>query len=289
MNIQDLKKAYEEKDVSMFGSKNIENSLAMLYHENSKFTSYSSRRQGEQIGVFNNPYVIERSSQPYKIYAGMDKIDLSIYKQKPEVDLFKVISERRSVREYDSNYKISLNELAVILYNSYGVTSKMKIAKEFGVRGHLGLRNIPSAGGLYPSEIYVVIFNAHIPPGLYHYRPDINSLEVIRQGLFIDELLKYIQAEPYVNMRSSSGIIITTGILERVCIKYGERGYRFMLQESGIIGQMISILAQSLNLGSCWLGGYEDDKVNDFLMIDGVYEMVNNIIVIGKQKNDSYE
>lgn len=75
--------------------------------------------------------------------------------------------------------------------------------------------------------------------------------------------------------------------IERLLIKYGDRGYRFLMQESGFVAQTISLLAESINLSSCMLGGYNDDKVNEFIGIDGVFETINNIIVIGKKKDNS--
>lgn len=75
--------------------------------------------------------------------------------------------------------------------------------------------------------------------------------------------------------------------IERKPIKYGDRGYRFLMQESGFVAQTISLLAESINLSSCMLGGYNDDKVNEFIGIDGVFETINNIIVIGKKKDNS--
>tara|TARA_B110001452_G_scaffold242376_1_gene225139 strand:- start:448 stop:1332 length:885 start_codon:yes stop_codon:yes gene_type:complete len=285
MQISKIKNKYAKVDGSMYGEKNIAESLAVLYHENSKFTSYSSRIQGEKISAFNyNPYVIKRSSQPFKYYPNHKKIDLSVYTNpKLEANIFDVLKKRRSLRDFDDKYKLSLNELATLLYQSYGVTYKSKIV-DSEINGHIGMRNIPSGGALYPLELYVVIFNADIPSGLYHYNSDLNVLESLKEGDFIDNLLGIIQAEPYVNMRSSSALIITTGIIERVLIKYGDRGYRFLMQESGFVGQTISLLAESINLGSCMLGGYNDDKVNRFLGVDGVFETTNNIIVIGKNK-----
>ena len=56
------------------------------------------------------------------------------------------------------------------------------------------------------------------------------------------------------------------------------------MQESGIVGQTITLLADSIGLGSCWIGAYIDDKINELLGVDGVYETVNNVIVVGKQK-----
>lgn len=290
MKISTIKEKYSLEDGSMYGEKNIEDSLAMLYHENSKFTSHSARSQAEIIGRFlYNPYIIIRSSQPYKHYPGQKTYDLSVYSTATNnANIFELLKNRRSIRSFQKNYKISLNEISNMLYNSYGVTQKSKIANP-EVNGSLGKRNVPSGGGLYPLEIYIVIFKGDIPSGLYHYNSNSNNLELIKKGEFMDDLLDIIQAEPYVDMRSSSALILTTGIIERVLIKYGDRGYRFLMQESGFVGQTISLLAESLDLGSCMLGGYYDDKVNSFLGVDGVFETINNVIVIGKKQENSVD
>ena len=283
MRIVDIRDKYTDKDGSMYGKKNIEDSLAMLYHENSKLTTHSARVLGESIGSFNTPFILERSNQPFKCYPGYETIDLSFYEKNiNNANFFDVISKRRSHRNFDKDYKLSLNELSLLLHSSYGVTHKVAI-EGLSAEGHIGMRNIPAAGGLYPLEIYVVLFNAHISSGLYHYRPDENYLEKIKDGHFVSDLSNIIQAEPYINMNDCSALLIITGIIERVYIKYGDRGYRFLLQESGALGAMISLLAESINLGSCILGGYNDDYVNSFLGVDGVFETINNVIVIGKK------
>lgn len=279
-----IQKKLSKLDVTIFGKKNIEDSLAMLYHENSKFNKYKLRKNGEQINAFNNPYIVARAAQPYKIYPANISIDLNMYKNAPTTTLHDVLNNRRSIRQYDEKYKISLNEIAYMLYNSYGVTKTFKIAESFGVEGNWGLRNVPSAGGLYPLEIYVIIINGHIASGLYHYRADNNTLELIKEGDFREYLRENMQCEPYVNITTASAVVISTGIFERVAIKYGDRAYRFLIQESGIVGQTITLLIDSIGLGSCWIGAYIDDMINELLGVDGVYETVNNIIVIGKNK-----
>lgn len=283
MNDKLLKKL-SKLDVTIFGEKNIEDSLAMLYHENSKFNKYKLRKDGERIEAFNNPYVIARAAQPYKIYPANNSIDLNLYKMEPQTTLHEILTLRRSLRLYNENYKISLNEISYILHNSYGVTKTFKIAESFEVDGNWGLRNIPSAGGLYPLELYIVILNGHISSGLYHYRTDTNVLELIKEGDYRNYLRDNMQCEPYVNISAASAVIFSTGIFERVAIKYGDRAYRFLIQESGIVGQTITLLIESIGLGSCWIGVYIDDKINELLGVDGVYETVNNAIVIGKKK-----
>lgn len=284
MILNKIKNKYDQKDGSLYGEKNIKDSLAMLYHENSKFTEYTFREQGAKIGAFNTPYVIERSSQPFKCYPGYDTIDLNVYRnmEKESVNYFELLQNRRSVRNYDKDYKISLYEIHNLLFRSYGVNRKERISG-IDYEGHIGYRNIPSGGGLYPLEIYIVVLNGHIDKGLYHYRPDMNCLEILKHSDDVDHLNNIIQAEPYIDLKAASCVIMTTGLIERSMIKYGDRGYRFLMMEVGFLSQTISLISTSLNLGSCMVGGYNDDLINQYLGIDGVFETVNNIIVIGKE------
>lgn len=283
MNLQHVKNKCEKKDGSLYGNNEFKNSLSLLYHENSKLTRHSLRVQGEKINSFVTPYVVQRAIQPYKHYPNYEKIDLNPYiSNTPNIDFFKLLSERRSTRIFDKNFKISLNEISNILYNSYGVSKKVKIDNQ-PFEGSMGYRNVPSAGGLYPLEVYVVLFNSHIKNGLYHYRPDENSLEKLKVGDYKEYISSIIKAEPHIEIKSSSAVILITSIVERQFIKYGERAYRLMLQEVGFVSQTISLIIEAYKLGSCWVGGYLDDKINNFIGIDGSYETINNVIVIGKK------
>lgn len=281
MKLSQIRDQLNKLDNSLYGQKNIEDSVAMLYHENSKFNTHTLRRFRETSGTFNNGFITERWSQPYKCYPDRKRIDLSVYTETAHSgDLFGLLANRRSTRNYDKDHCMSVGDLATILYNAYGVTRREKI-NGLPYEAHMGFRNIPSAGGLYPLELYVVTFNADIPQGLYHYRPDLNCLEELIKADHRPVLKDIILAAPYVNLNAASAMIITTGLIERVIIKYSDRGYRFMMQESGAVGLMVSLLAESVNLGTCSIGAYNDDLLNDFLSIDGVFESVNNVIIIG--------
>jgi SagB-type dehydrogenase family enzyme len=66
-------------------------------------------------------------------------------------------------------------------------------------------------------------------------------------------------------------------------IKYGERGYRFIMLEIGFVSENISLICDGLGLGSCMAGGYLDNEINDMLEIDGTFETVQNVIIVGKK------
>lgn len=140
-----------------------------------------------------------------------------------------------------------------------------------------------SAGG-DSLEMYVVALHCSMSSGLYHYQVRDNALECLRQGDCTQLLLEKIQAEPYVDLVSSSVVLFITGCVERQMIKYGERAYRFMQNEVGSVTRMVTLIAEALELGSCILGGYNDDGLNDFLQVDGVFESVQSVMVVGKER-----
>lgn len=284
MNIKQIKDTYQLHNQSLYGAKNIKDSVAMLYQENSKLTPVTDRIQGERIAGFRNPYFTERSVLPYKMYPEDKSYSLKEFVELSDFEdsFTQTIHRRRSVRDYDSEYKVSLFELSQILHFSYGINHQED--PDF-MDGQVSFRYVPSGGGLYPLEIYVALFNSHLEPGLYHYNVRKESLIMVQPGNHLEELRKSVSAEPWVNIKNASGMILITGIIERQIIKYGERSYRFMLQEVGFVSQMISLLCEKNDFGSCMCGMYLDDAVNDFIGIDGVFETVQNTIVFGKKKS----
>lgn len=276
---QKLKEIYEKYEPP-FTTFKFDNSIAIIYHENSKLDELSARILGMRVESLRNEFFLERASQPFKIYPSTQIIQFE-ENEDPfiEDNLLKVIKNRKSIRKF-KKYKISLKELYYILHYSYGITRSAPI---YGLqKGKWYYRMVPSAGALYPLEIYIVILNGEIKKGLYHYRPDKNCLEKIKTGSFVNTLNGIIFAEPNVKLFDASIIIIITAIFERVLIKYGDRGYRFILMETGFVSQNISLICEALGLGSCMIGGYLDDEVNKFLEVDGLTESALNIIIIGK-------
>ncbi|RAK68047.1 SagB family peptide dehydrogenase [Hymenobacter edaphi] len=269
----------------MYGAKNVQDSLALLYHQNTKLTRFDQIKLSHSVRGFFNPYITQRAVQPYKVYPGTRTVPLADYREvpAPAVDFVELVRQRQSTRNYQPGYQLSLYELFVLLNYSYGISRQDPIPEG----GHMSYRYVPSPGGLYPLELYVVLFDSHVTPGLYHFRPDTLELECLREGDFRSEMRKHIQAEPYININAASGLVLTTGIFERVMIKYGERGYRFMLHESGFVSQMMTLLGEALGLGSCMVGGYDDQKLNRFLGVNGVFETVQNVMILGKKPLDT--
>ncbi len=262
-----------------------DHSLIMDLLVSSKLSRIGVRRLAARTAIMNDGYVQKRAAQPYKRHEGAPLTYLDDY---ADVELRKSLSElardRRSTKNY-SGGKLSLAHLAAILSNSYGIT-RTEILHEAKVPWKF--RPIPSPGGLFATEIYILLINSDIAPGLYHYRPDINALEQLRTGDFSQFAAGSCGIDPYIDSaKKIGGVLIFTSLIERLAMKYGERTYKFMMIETGLLAQQVTLAIESLGLGSCMLGGYFDDEVHEFLKVDGVLESVQNVMVLGHKAEEA--
>jgi SagB-type dehydrogenase family enzyme len=169
---------------------------------------------------------------------------------KGKLSLEETIAGRRSQRNFrDKN--LSLEQISQILWAAQGITGKS---------GGFSFRAAPSAGALYPMEIYLLT-----PEGLYHYFPETHRLEVLgekdlRRGLAESALGQEAVARAPLD-------IVICSVYERVKVKYGERGIRYAHIEAGHIAQNIHLEAVALGLGSVPIGAFNDKAVKEYLLL----------------------
>lgn len=180
------------------------------------------------------------------------------------------LKDRRSVRGY-TEQPVALRALSQLLFAAQGVTGR-----EQGYH----LRAAPSAGALYPIEIYVAVSRvSDLKPGLYHYVPSAHSLECMQEGNFAARLGSAALGQEMVE--DAGACFILTAVFERATHKYGERGYRYAYMEAGHISQNIFLQAVSLGLGSVCVGAFFDDTVNRLIDVDGTREAAVYIHCVG--------
>lgn len=208
----------------------------------------------------------------YKKYDSAEKVGLPdpAYRGMPVEE---ALRKRRSVRNY-SREPIFLKELSLLLFAAQGIT---------GRSGNLPLRTAPSAGALYPFEIYVVVNNVEdLDKGIYHYSILDHSLEVLRKGDYRREI---VRAALDQDMVGKAGVtFVLAAIFRRTTWKYGDRGHRYVYMEAGHISQNIFLQATSLGLGSVGVGAFFDDRVNNLLGIDGRSEAAIYLHAVGKTR-----
>lgn len=95
-------------------------------------------------------------------------------------------------------------------------------------------------------------------------------------------IASFVPLPPGSSLIDDAGfLVLLTASFLRNRVKYGERGYRYVLQEAGHLAQNIYIVSESLGLGAVAVGGFYDDEVNDILSLDGVEEAVVYAVVVG--------
>jgi len=208
----------------------------------------------------------------FKTYPRLHRIQLS-----SEIDqdktLIAIINARHSIRKF-SGKPISYDDLSYLLYASCGL-------RDFGDSINDTRRPYPSAGGRYPLEIYPLILNCKgVKNGLYHYNIKENSLEVLLEENFQKWLSIAFEKEEW--LENAAVLFIITGVLGRTQVKYGDRGYRYMLIEAGHLAQNLCLVATELGLGTCPIGGFIDDKINELLDIKFQKEFALYAITVGK-------
>lgn len=83
-------------------------------------------------------------------------------------------------------------------------------------------------------------------------------------------------------VKKSSAVLIISAIYKRTEIKYGSRGFRYVLLEAGHVGQNIYLIASALKLKCCVIGGYLDKEINALLDLDPDQEIVLYLIALAK-------
>lgn len=174
---------------------------------------------------------------------------------KPSVDsnvsLEAAIRMRRSVREY-STRSLSLEDVAQLLWSAQGVTSRD------------GGRAAPSAGALYPLELYLVAGDVDsLAAGLYRYEPQGHRLQRIADGDLRKSLAGAALDQSWV--RRAPAVLVIAGVYERSAKKYGERARRYTRIETGHAAQNVYLQATALGLGTVIVGAFDDGVVQEVL------------------------
>jgi SagB-type dehydrogenase family enzyme len=178
----------------------------------------------------------------------------------------KAILERRSVREFQDAH-LTLAEISQLLWVVQGITSPQ------------GYRTVPSAGALYPLEVFVLAGKVEgLAIGVYRYRAQTHELTKIADGDRRFELSEAALGQAAV--RRASAVIVISGVFERTTRKYGERGIRYVYMESGNASQNVSLEAVSLGLGTVIIGAFHDKTVKKLVGMDSEEPLI--IMPVGK-------
>jgi SagB-type dehydrogenase family enzyme len=248
-----------------FDSAQSNDEVARLYH------LHSSNVRDREIDLR-----VDHDRRPlrFRTYAGSPRVALpggdATCLESP---LGAALMNRTSHREF-ARIPFPLATLGRLLYTSYGIRGTKTVDGQQAYD-----RPVPSAGGLYPLELYVATSQVEdTVDGIYHYDPRAHHLELLAAGAVGDRLADLTIGQDM--LRSASIVVIISAVFDRTTWKYGERGYRYVWVEAGHIGQNLYLVTGALDLGAVAIGGFFDSEVNDLLALSAD-EAVIYMIAIG--------
>ena len=187
-------------------------------------------------------------------------IDLPQPELKGKMSLEEAIFERRSRREYTQE-SLTLAQVSQILWSGQGTTDEKT-----------GFRSSPSAGALYPLDIYLVVGKngvGDLSEGVYHFLPQGQKLEKISTGDLREPLMKASLNQSFI--AQAPMVLVITGEYERTTVKYGERGKQYVHQEAGHTAQNIYLQVESLSLGTVTIGAFDEEEIINILNLPKTY------------------
>ncbi len=177
------------------------------------------------------------------------------------------LRRRRSSRAGVSR-PLRLRELATLLVSSYSAASTPQL-----------LRPVPSAGALYPLELYTAAVTVSgLDRGVYHFHPFRRRLSLL--GPLAWHALRDSVVDPGV-IDHAAAVVVLTAMFWRSRFKYGQRGYRFALLEAGHVIQNVVVAAAELDIPALPLGGFYDRKLDALVGADGLDEATVYAVVLG--------
>lgn len=249
---------------------------SQLYHENSKVGAYAAR--------FTPTAADERAMEEFqKTVAGRYKrYDYAPKHPLPKPDpgvpraaLADVILQRRSRREL-LRAPVELTALSTLLTLGAGLNGE----SHFSDGQPLPLRTYPSAGALYPLELYPILLDTPgIARGVYHHDPHQSVLDQLTVLESRDVLKPLFQNEPM--LESAGALLVISAVLPRLRRKYGERAYRYAHLEAGHAAQNLVLLGTALGLSVVPVGGFVERGIEELIDADGVEEIALYSLFIG--------
>lgn len=159
--------------------------------------------------------------------------------------LEETVSHRRSVREFRAT-ALDRGELSQLLWATQGVTSEE------------GKRASPSAGALYPLEVYVATGE-----GLFHHEVEDHVLLKVADG----DLRPAIRAASMDQscLTSAPAVFVFTAVYERTCREYGGRGRMYVHMDVGHAAQNLLLQADALGLAGVPVAAFDPRALAEVL------------------------
>jgi putative peptide maturation dehydrogenase len=190
-----------------------------------------------------------------------------------DAPVLQTLSRRRTVREFDSQSSMTLDELGAVLYHVFGCHGSMSIDDDALV---VLKKTSPSGGALHPTEAYPLVLDVDgLAPGIYHYDVERHGLETLaemdrRQAQQLANEFTVGQSFP----RHAHVLVVLTTRFHRNYWKYRvhRRSYTVLLMDAAHLSQTFYLVCTELGLGAFVTALINSRAIERSLALDGFAE-----------------
>lgn len=233
-------------------------SIAEYYHERTKYAPETIAAQSQGLDWETQPV-------PFKEYKWGRDYPLKPYLVERSRTVCAGESSRACLPQPGSEaFQTAWWErLSRLLFCSYGLTAR--IPTPTGEPTYL--RAAPSAGGLYPAEIYLIARGtAPLPAGLYNYQPRTHSLLCFWDNSPWSDLRAACFWHPALDAVDLA--LVITSVFYRSAWRYQDRAYRRICLDIGHLLGNLELAAACNDWRPHLLTGFADDRLNQLLYLD---------------------
>jgi SagB-type dehydrogenase family enzyme len=234
-------------------------SIAQHYHERTKYDP-------ETIAAKNKGLDWEKQPVPYKDYKVGANFDLKPYLKEDS-------------QTFTDEPGKTWQRLSRLLFCSYGLTARVPT-----MGSPLYLRAAPSAGGLYPAEVYLISRGTPcLPTGLYNYQCLTHSLVHFWES----EVWSILQDACFWHpvLASTDIAIVITAVFYRSAWRYEDRAYRRIFLDTGHVLGNIELASALADYRPHLIGSFADEMLNNLFYLDPEQEGAIAVIPLADKLN----
>ena len=237
---------------------------ARSYHATTKH-SYTSVRTGAYLLDWDN------RPMPYKLYPEVSGLALPRDLSLSRIPLLEAIASDAA----GGSGELTLEALTRILFCADGLTRRASVGGE-----DYHFRAAPSAGALYPVEIYAAVpETSELEPGLYHFSPADLRLRGLRRGDWRGLIARAAAGRPA--LLEARAVLVLSAIFWRSTWKYRARAYRYCFWDAGTMLANLLAAAAAEGLSTELVTAFADPKIEALLGIDGEREGALCLVALG--------
>jgi len=222
-----------------------------------KFRAYAMKPSWLNFQEFDTPQQQGEDKPPAFIPLKADDVVIDLPDFDFEyLDTYEAIRTRSSVRKYKEDH-MTMEVLSYFLKATLGM-------REDDIR----FRMSPSGGARHAIETYIYADRIEgLEEGLYRYHVPTHQLVLIHNETMASHHIKGF-------MFNAPCCFMWTAVPYRMYWRYKHCAEKIILLDAGHVCQNLYLVAESIGYGACAVGAYDQDKMDNFMKLDGEKEFL---------------